>query len=177
MDARKIHEALLNRKEKVCHRSEIVELIKEYKKKFRSTIRITDSVKYLSRHNYITRIFKGYYYLNSIDEQKRGYRSFEDRELLFIVLNKLKMGWYVGLSSAMHYSGKSWQVPSVTSIVNGDIAGEKNILGIKVRFSKLKKLSTDGLKKSKTRNNIPFYYSLPKKTASDTAYLKWYGKR
>jgi hypothetical protein len=52
----KIYEALLNRKEKVCPRSEILEIIKEYNRTL-GKISPQNALKYLSRHNYIKRIF------------------------------------------------------------------------------------------------------------------------
>ena len=48
----KIYEALLNRKEKVCHRTEVVEIINEYNKNL-GHIDCENTLKYLSRHNYI----------------------------------------------------------------------------------------------------------------------------
>ena len=168
----RIYEALLNRKEKVCHKSEIVDIIKEYKKKFKSTLSITNTVKYLSRHNYIKRVFRSYYYLNSVDERKRGYCFYEDKELLFIVLNKLQMRWYVGLNSALYLAGKTWQVPRTLHILNNQLSGERKILELNVKFFKIKDLLFVGLKKQKTTHNIPYSYSTLPKTSLDMVYLR-----
>ena len=79
----RIYEAILNRVNKICDKSEIVLIIKEYNKKFNSKVNIGGAIKYLSRHDYIKRIFLSFYYINSLDERKRGYCKYEDKELLF----------------------------------------------------------------------------------------------
>jgi len=168
----KIYEALLNRVEKVCEKSKIVEIIKEFNKKFKTKVEINNAIKYLSRHNYIRRIFLGFYYINSVDERKRRYCKFEDRELLFLVLNKLNIKWHLGLSSALYESGKSWQVPIVISIINNKFSGKRKILGLKVRFYKIKERLIFALKSAKTKNNVKYFYSFPSKTHIDRVYLK-----
>ena len=87
----KIYEALTNRLNKVCNKDGVVLIIKEFNKKFKTKIEPNNAVKYLSRHSYIKRIFLSFYYINSIEERKRKYCKFEDRELLFLVLDKLKL--------------------------------------------------------------------------------------
>jgi len=168
----RIYEALINRKEKVCHKSEIAEIIKEYRQKFKSSIDIVNTIKYLSRHNYIKRIFNSYYYLNSLDERKRNYRSYRDKELLFIVLNKLKIRWYIGLSSALYIEGKMWQVPRVMHIINNKFTGTKRILSLKVSFSKIKESLFFALEKAETKNKAKYSYSSLSKSYLDMVYLK-----
>ncbi len=167
----KIYEALLNRKEKICHVSEIIDIIKEYNQKFKK-INITNTLKYLSRHKYIFRIFQSFYYINSVDEREREFCFYTDRELLFTVLNKMEIKWYVGLSSALYISGEIWQIPNVLSIVNNKISGKKTVHGMKVRFFKTKDQLIFGFKRKKTKNNILFYYSDSAKTYIDFAYFK-----
>jgi hypothetical protein len=172
-DTNKIYEALLNRKGKVCRKQEIVEIAEEYKQKFKSPINISNTVKYLNRHKYAKRIFQSFYYINSADERKRGYCFYEDKEMLFIVLNKLGIKWYVGLGSALYLAGKSWQVPRVLHILNNKFSGEKKILSLKVRFFNVRmSLFSFGLKKSKTANKIEYYYSDAAKTSLDLLYLR-----
>lgn len=168
----KIYEALLNRAEKVCRKSFIIEIIEEYNKKFKEKADINNTIKYLSRHNYIKRIFLEHYYINSLDERKRGYCKFEDKELLFVVLNNLNINWYLGLSSALYESGKSWQVPVVISIINNKFSGKRKILGLNIRFFKIKESLIFALKKGKTKNNISYFYSVPAKTYIDIIYLR-----
>ncbi len=171
-ETNKIYQALLNRKEKVCHRSEILKIIKEYKKKFKSKINTINIIKYLSRHNYIKRIFKNYFYLNSVDERQRKYCLYEDKELFFIVLDKLSIKWYIGLNSALYLAGKTWQVSRTLYIINNKFVGAKNILDLKIKFSKVKDSLFIGLKKGQTTNKIDYFYSIPSKTYLDMVYLK-----
>ncbi|MBN1156727.1 hypothetical protein JXA85_03865 [Candidatus Woesearchaeota archaeon] len=167
----RIYEALLNRKEKVCHRSEIVEIIREYKKEFSSSLSTIDAVKYLSRHGYIKRIFAGYFYINSVDERRGNYCIYEDRELLFIVLNKLNVKWYIGFSSANYLAGNSWSVPRTLHILNSKFSGTRRILSLNVSFHKLNEALFFGAEKRKTNNNIRYFYSEPAKTALDMVYF------
>ncbi len=167
-----IYEALLNRKERVCHRSELLGQIQEYKRRFKSKIHLPNTIKYLSRHKYLKRIFLGYYYINSVDERKRAYSLYEDKELLFIVLNKLGIRWYLGLNSALYLTGKIWQIPTVLHILNNRFSGERRILGRRVKFFKIKETLFFGLIRFRTRNKIEFYGSNPAKTFLDLVYLK-----
>lgn len=167
----KIYEALLNRKEKICHKEEIIEITKEYNKNIEK-ICPENAMKYLARHNYIKRIFLQFYYINSLDEKSRGYCAYEDKELLFIVLNKLGVKWYVGLNSSVYLLGKSWQTPNVLFIVNEKISGRKRISGLTVKFLKIKRNLIFGLKKRKTKNGIMYYHSDLAKTCIDLVYFR-----
>lgn len=165
-----IYEALINRG-KILSKDEIVGLAKEYKEKFG----IKPSkylLKYLSRHKYIRRVFKGFYYINSFDERIRGFCEFEDKEVLFMVLNKMKLKWYVGLGYSTYLQGKTWQTPNQMSIVNNKFSGIKRIFGLKVKLFKTKEALFFGLKKMKTKKGIDYFYSDPAKTYIDKVYFK-----
>jgi len=162
-------EALLNRG-KIQSKVEIVRLMKEYEEKFGFRNR-EDMLKYLSRQKYIRRILAGFYYINSFDERQRGFSEFEDREVLFMALNKMKLKWYVGLGYSIYLQGKKWQTPNQMSIVNTKFSGVRNIFGLKVRFYKTKESLFFGLKEMKTKKRITFLYSDPAKTNIDRVYF------
>jgi len=164
-----IHEALLNRG-KILSKKQIEDTILEYDKKIKK-VKIENLIKYLSRHRYIKRIFSGYYYINSYDERNRNYSEIESREAIFIVLNKLGIRWYAGLTSALYIQGKIWQTPNILAIPNDKFSGLKKILGINVKFMKIKKELIFGLKKTKI-NNTEYFYSDPAKTYMDMVYFK-----
>ena len=168
----KIYEALLNRVEKICNKDEIVKIINEFNKRFKTKIEIKNAIKYLSRHGYIKRIFLSFYYINSIDEKKRKYCKFEDKDILFSVLNKLGVKWYLGLSSALYESGKIWQIPIVINIINNKFSGKRKILGFYIRFFKIKNKLIFALRLKKTKNNTNYYYSIPAKTYLDMVYFR-----
>ncbi|MBS3084129.1 hypothetical protein J4423_04965 [Candidatus Pacearchaeota archaeon] len=164
-----IYEVLINRG-KIHSKTEIVALMNEYEEKFSIKVR-KDLLKYLTRHKYIRRIFAGVYYVNSFDEKVRGFSQFEDKEVLFMVLNKLKVKWYVGLGYSIYLQGKTWQTPNQISIVNTKFSGIKKVFGLKVRFYKTKETLFFGLKRMKTEHEIDFLYSDPAKTYIDRVYF------
>ena len=84
-----VYSALLNRDEKIMKRKEIVKLIEDYKKI--EKISIANALWYLSRQRYIKRIFLDYYYINSIEEREQKFYRYLDKELLFLVLNKIDL--------------------------------------------------------------------------------------
>jgi|SRR3989344_3394911 len=165
-----LYEPLINRG-KILSKSEIIAIIKEYDKKFK-TKKGVKFLNYLSRHNYTKRIFSQIYYINSFDERIRNFLEFEDKEILFMALNKLKIKWYVGLSSSLYLQGKVWQTPNQISIINTKFSGIKRILGLKVVFFKIKENLIFGLKKAQTKYKIEYFYSNPAKTYIDRVYFR-----
>ena len=165
-----LFEPLFNRG-KILLKQEISEIIAEHEKRFKSKKR-KDFLKYLSRHNYIRRVLVSLYYVNSFDERNRGFCEFEDKEILFMALDKLGVKWYVGLSSALHLQGKGWQTPSQLSIVNTKFSGIKKVFGLRVKFFKTKEIHFFGLKEGRTKHNIRYLYSDPAKTYIDRVYFK-----
>ncbi len=168
----RIYEAMLNRVGKIVEKSDIDKIIKEFNKIFKQNIKTESAIKYLSRHNYTKRIFLSFYYVNSVDERKRGYCKFEDRELLFLVLNKIDLKWYLGLSSALYESGKAWQVPVIINIINNKFSGKRKILGINVKFYKVKDNLIFAFRTERTKNKVKYFYSEPSKTYIDIVYLR-----
>ena len=166
-----IYEALLNRKEKVCSKSDIVEIIQEYNQSL-GKINLPNALWYLSRHSYLKRIIFNFYYLNSVDERKRNFCQYKDKELLFIVLNKLNLEWYVGLNSALYLQGKIWQVPNTLTIINCRFSGRRTVLGLKVRFVKIKENLIFGLKEMKTKNKVSYSNSTLAKAYLDLSYCR-----
>jgi len=166
-----IYLALLNRGEKIMRKKEIVKLVEDYNNKIEK-ISITNAIWYLSRQNYIKRIFLGYYYINSYDEKKRSFCNYSDRELIFSILNKEKVRWYLGLNTAIYEQGKTWQTPNRINIINTRISGRRKIVGLNVKFIKIKEDLVFGLKELKTNNKVPYFYSDPAKTYIDMVYFK-----
>lgn len=164
-----VHEYLLNRG-KIFSKSEIIEIIDGYKKMNKKNV--GNMIKNLSRYKFIKRIFLELYYVNSFDEKKRNFCKFEDRELVFMALNKIGIKWYVGLTSALYLGGRIWQTPNQLSIVNSRLSGIKKVEGLKVKFYKTKENLIFGLKKSKTSNGIEYFYSDPAKTYIDRVYFR-----
>lgn len=165
-----IYEALLNR-DKIFKKSEIIKVIEEYKK-IHKGFNNKYVIEYLSKHNYIKRIFLGYYYINSYDERKRNFCNYSDKELIFSVLNREKIKWYLGFNTAIYEQGKIWQTPNLINIINTRLSGRRKIAGLNVKFVKTKEDLIFGLKKLKTKNNVTYFYSDPAKTYIDKVYFK-----
>ncbi len=165
-----MHEALLNRG-RIFKKEEISNLLGDYKK-LKLNIKNRNVIKYLSKHNYIKRIFLGYYYVNSYDEKKRNFCNYSDKELLFYVLNREKIKWYIGLNTSIYEQGKTWQTPNVINIINTRISGKRKIRGLNIKFIKTKENLIFGFKESKTKNKISYFYSDPAKTYLDKVYFK-----
>ena len=169
-----VYSALLNRGEKIMKRKEIVKLIEDYNKI--EKISIANALWYLSRQRYIKRIFLDYYYINSIEEREQKFYRYLDKELLFLVLNKLDIKWYLGLTSARYSGGEIWQTPNMLIIINNKFSGNRSIMGFKTRFIKLKENLIFALVKGKTDKGIEYYYSNKEKTGLDEVYLSKKGR-
>ena len=169
-----VYYALLNRGEKIMKRKEIVKLIEDYKKI--EKISIANALWYLSRQRYIKRIFLDYYYINSIEEREQKFYRYLDKELLFLVLNKLDIKWYLGLTSARYSGGEIWQTPNMLIIINNKFSGNRSIMGFKTRFIKLKESLIFASVKGKTDKGIEYYYSNKEKTGLDEVYLSKKGR-
>ena len=131
-----IYLALLNRGEKIIRKIEIVKLIKDYNDKIEK-VSIANAVWYLSRQNYIKRIFLDYYYVNSMEEREMKFCKYMNKELLFLVLNRLNIKWYLGLTSAMYNRGEIWQTPNILVVINNKFSSERIITGLKIKFIKI----------------------------------------
>jgi hypothetical protein len=94
-------------------------------------------------------------------------------EMVYTILNKLNIKWYLGLYSALERNNIVWQGVVNPIIVNSEFSGEKKILGVRYKFYKMKSDKFDlGRIKKITKNRITFYYSDPEKTYIDFIYFK-----
>lgn len=126
----------------------------------------------LRKNKEILYVFKGYYYLLNPQEKKGNYTEYSSSEMVYRILNKLNIKWYLGLYSALEKNNIIWQGIVNPVIVNSDISGEKKILGVKYEFHKIKRELLDfGHIKKITKNRITFCYSDPEKTYLDFIYF------
>jgi len=126
----------------------------------------------LRRNRDILYVFKGYYYVLDPHEQQGSFTKYSPDEMVYAILNKLNIRWYLGLESALERNNLIWQGVVNPVILNSELSGEKKILGVKYRFHKMKREMVDfGYVKKTTKNRITFYYSDPEKTYLDYVYL------
>lgn len=132
------------------------------------------TIRYLTHYKYIARIFRGIFYVYSIEERKlrKINTPFYD-----ILKEALKMkgidNWYFGLETALKFNNLTHEYFVVDYVISDKLFRAKSflILGRKVKFVKLsKKMLSFGI----IKNN--FNYSDSEKTLLDLLYLKHYSK-
>ena len=117
-------------------------------------------------------VFKGYYYVLDLKEREGSFTEYSTNEMVYAILNKLNVRWYLGLYSALERNNIIWQGVVNPIILNSNFSGEKKILDIKYQFHKVKReLLAFGYVKKITKNRITFYYSNPEKTYIDFVYF------
>lgn len=161
----------------------VVEKLARSKKKFITNNELKDycrrismdyltTVKYLIRNKYLERIFRGIFYVYSIEERKLGSSEMSFYEILKEAL-KIKGidNWYFGLETALKFNNLTHESFATEYIITDSLFRAKSIpiMGRKVKFYKLvPKLLSFGLIKD------TFPYSGPEKTALDLLYLGHY---
>ena len=122
----------------------------------------------LRRNKDVRYVFKGYYYVLDPHEQQGSFTKYSPDEMVYAILNKLNIRWYLGLESALERNNLIWQGVVNPVILNSELSGEKKILGVKCKFHKMRRDKLDfGYVKKTTKNRITFYYSDPEKTYLD----------
>jgi len=143
--------------------SELKQYCKQMKLDYKSVIRY-----YVSR-GYLTRIFKGIFYVKSLDEIKLGKTKYSYLELVAKGLElKGVKNWYFGLYTALKLNNMTHEHFATDYVVNDRIfrANPMKIAGYKFRFVKLKvPLFKFGI----IKNGLT--YSDPEKTIIDFIYV------
>ena len=150
----------------------VVDEIKDYCRKL--SLNYLPTIKYLLRNKYLARIFRGIFYVYSIEERKLGKSEMNIFEILKEAL-KIKgvKNWYFGLKSGLKFNNLTHEYFTIDYIINDKIFRAKpiTIMGRRVKFYKLsKKMFSFGI----IKKNIN--YSDSEKTLLDLLYLKHYSK-
>ena len=132
-----------------------------------------DAIRYFMKRGYLIRIFKGIFYVKSLDERKLGETKYTYLELVSkgMELKGIK-NWYFGLHSALKLNNMTHEEFTIDYVINDKLfrANPINIMGYKFKFHKITpKLLKFGVTK---RGNIR--YSDPEKTILDFFYLLRY---
>lgn len=125
-------------------------------------------VTYFLKKKYVTRIFKGIFYLRPFDELKLGRSKYSHLELVAKGLElKGVKDWYFGLHSALKLNNMTHEHFSVEEVINNKILRTKpiRIAGHKFRFVKLSRRADFGVNGEMVR------YSDPERTVLDFIYL------
>lgn len=170
--SRTIIEKLRSKKEKILHKEEIIKTIGDYQRIYKIKVNVISLWTYLRKDNYIKRILGDYYYVYSLEERYSRYCNFSEEELVFLVLEKMKLLWYLGLESALKENKITWQALNVIIIVNNHFSGTKKLGNSKFKFIKTKeKRFNFGLIKGETNNKVKYFYSNLEKTYIDFLYF------
>jgi predicted transcriptional regulator of viral defense system len=129
------------------------------------------ALRYLvSRKPYLVRIFRGIFYVKSLEELKLGRRRYNHLELVAKGLElKGAKNWYFGLHSALKLNNMTHEHFAIEEVVSDTIfrANPFDIAGHKFRFIKLSEhLVGFGIKEEGL-----IRYSDPEKTILDFIYL------
>jgi predicted transcriptional regulator of viral defense system len=144
------------------------EELKEYCKAAR--VSYVSAVGYFIKKKYVVRIFRGIFYLKSLDEIKLGRSKYSYLELVSkgLEIKKIK-NWYFGLHTALKLNNITHEHFSVEEVINDTLLRSRpmKIAGYEFRFVKLspKLLSFGVSEKDEIR------YSDPEKTLLDFVYL------
>lgn len=146
--------------------------IKDYCR--RLSLNYLPTIKYLLRNKYVARVFRGVFYVYSIEERKLGKSEMNS----FVILKEaLKIkgvkNWYFGLETGLKFNNLTHEYFTIDYVINDTIFRAKpiTIMGRKVKFYKLSpKMFLFGVSKKEVN------YSDSEKTLLDLLYLKHYSK-
>ena len=146
--------------------------IKDYCRKL--SLDYLPTIKYLIRNKYLARIFRGIFYVYSIEERKLGKSEMNSFEILKNALEiKGVKNWYFGLETGLKFNNLTHEYFTIDYVLNDKLFRAKpiTIMGRKVKFYKL---STKMFLFGVIKKNVN--YSDSEKTLLDLLYLKHYTK-
>jgi hypothetical protein len=145
------------------------EELKRYCKTMKLTYEMV--VRYFGMRAYLVRIFRGVFYVKSLEELKLGRNKYNHLELVAkgLELKNVKR-WYFGLHTALKLNNMTHETFAVEDVVNDKLfrANPIAIAGYKFKFSRLSP-SLLGFGIRKAGNGVR--YSDPEKTLLDFIYL------
>jgi len=131
----------------------------------------TEVIRYFIAQGYLTRIFRGIFYVKTLDEMKLGRSKYSHLELVAKGLElKNVRNWYFGLHTALKLNNMTHEYFAVEDVLNDTLfrATPINIAGYKFKFTKLSpSLVSFGINK---KDEI-VRYSDPEKTVLDFIYI------
>ncbi|MBI5064607.1 hypothetical protein HZA97_00080 [Candidatus Woesearchaeota archaeon] len=173
--SRKIIDKLRLKKEKIISKEEIFRVIREYEKIYEKKVNLISMWTYLRKSKYIKRILGDYYYVYSLEEMHNKYCRFSEEELIFLVLEKMRIKWYLGLECALIENKIIWQTLNVVLIINDYFSGFKKLENTIFKFIKThEKKFSFGLLRKKTNNQVKYFYSDLEKTYLDFLHFNSY---
>lgn len=143
------------------------DILREYCKSFK--LDYNSTIKYFISRGYLVRIFRGVFYVKSLDELKLGRVKYSHLDLVSRGLElKGVKNWYFGLYTALKLNNMTHEHFTIDYVINDRLFRAKptDIAGYKFKFLKLKPaLFNFGIVKNGSR------YSDPEKTILDFIYV------
>ena len=171
----KIIEKLRFQKENIISKEDIFHTLEEYQRIYKKKINILSIWTSIRKSKYIRRILNDYYYIYSLEERHHQYCKYSEEELIFLVLEKMNMLWYLGLERSLREHNVSWQTLNSIPIINTRFSGIKKLGSSRFKFIKTKeKRCRFGLLHKKTRNGVKYFYADLEKTYLDFLYFHSY---
>lgn len=129
-------------------------------------------LKKLRENGKIKSIFQNYYYILSENERKSKIINYFDLELVYGVLNKLNIKWYISFEKGLELNGVLWQIHKKITIINNKISRKCIILGSQFEFKKTKSIYINNYNQNKTKNRITQNIGSNEKIFIDYIYFK-----
>lgn len=128
-------------------------------------------IRYFIAQGYLTRIFRGIFYVNTLEELKLGRSKYNHLELVAkgLELKNVK-NWYFGLHTALKLNNMTHEYFAVEDVINDTLfrANPMDIAGYKFKFTRISPSLVDfGINK---KDEI-IRYSDPEKTILDFIYI------
>ncbi len=131
----------------------------------------TTVIRYFIAQSYLTRIFRGIFYVKTLDEMKLGRSKYSHLELVAKGLElKNVRNWYFGLHTALKLNNMTHEYFAVEDVINDTLFRAKpiNIAGYKF---KLTMLSPSLVGFGVNEKDEIIRYSDPEKTVLDFIYI------
>ena len=129
-------------------------------------------IKRLRETGKIRFVFQNYYCILSENERKLNRLNYAATELVFGVMNRSNVRWYISLEKGLELNNILHQAYKKINIINTKISGERNILGTMFEFRKTKPRYVNSYRQNRTKNRITQNIGSKEKIFLDFVYFK-----
>jgi len=128
-------------------------------------------IESLRRINKLIYVLQGYYYIQSESERKTQNTKYSSLEMVAVVLNRLKVNWYVGLTSALELNKVIWQASKEIVILNNLFSKKISVNKTMITFKKTS-IDQEGIIEVITPNRVKINIASNERTYLDLMYFK-----
>ena len=167
-DTRLARQALDGLKQKIASKKEIwAHLKRTINSKYTLTL-----FRSLYESKKILYVWKQYYYIRDAEEVEKDFNKMAPSEMLYKILNKLSIDWYLGLESALEQNKIVWQAINRSIVINSKFSGTFVILKQVFQFKKMRKNLFFGVQELRNSQGTIWKHSDIEKTIIDFVYYK-----